>query len=76
MGSAEGLHAKSADGVPSDADSHASQCDMAMACTMVASVREGTALTGTLPELRQDIWAPVAQPHSVLGAPEPPPPRA
>jgi hypothetical protein len=70
------LDASSAADAPADAEHHAFQCDMAMACSMVASVGEGTLLTETLPVLRHVVWGSVTAPHSVLGAPEPPPPRA
>ena len=71
-----GPDASSAADAPSDAEHQALPCDMAMACTMVASVGEGTVLTETLPVLRHVVWGAVAAPRSVLGAPEPPPPRA
>lgn len=74
--SAVNLDASSAAHAPSDAEHHAVQCDMAMACSMVASVGEGAVLTETLPVLRHVVWGSVTAPQSVLGAPEPPPPRA
>jgi hypothetical protein len=77
-----GLHgvvaagANTAADVPSGGEHQSSQCDMAMACSFVASVGEVAELPETLPVVRHAVWAHVAAPHSVHAAPEPPPPRA